>query len=169
MCHWITLGSQTSSEHLRQADLSMLALRVVTARVLVILNGSFMSQIEAGLALTWFSDDYPIHKGYTVLIVESQVITSDISGLLWLGVEPRLPACNGGCSNSTLHYPCLLHRRLSTRCIFLYLLYTMCVNYVCTFFVCILAELPSGGERHSPVLVHLKIGLHCFSMSQKYL
>ena len=34
------------SEHLRQADLSMLALRVVTVRLLVILSGSFMSQIE---------------------------------------------------------------------------------------------------------------------------
>ena len=34
------------SEHLRQADLSMLTLRVVTARVLVVLIDSFASLIE---------------------------------------------------------------------------------------------------------------------------
>ena len=41
------LTSQPFSEHLRQADLSMLALRMVTARVLllVVLSGSFTSQI----------------------------------------------------------------------------------------------------------------------------
>ena len=57
--------SQPFSEHLRQADLSMLALRVVTTQVLVILSGSFMSQTETGR-------DSPIHKGYTV---EIQVLT----------------------------------------------------------------------------------------------
>ena len=40
------LTSQPFSEYLRQADLSMLALRMVTARVLVVLSGSFTSQIE---------------------------------------------------------------------------------------------------------------------------
>ena len=47
------LISQFFSEHLRQADLSMLALRVVRARVLVVLSGSFMPQIETGPTLTW--------------------------------------------------------------------------------------------------------------------
>ena len=42
------LTSQPFSEHLRQADLSMamLALRMVTARVLVVLSVLFTSQIE---------------------------------------------------------------------------------------------------------------------------
>ena len=39
-------SSQSVLEHLRQADLSVLALRVVTARLLVVLGGSFISQIE---------------------------------------------------------------------------------------------------------------------------
>ena len=61
------LTSQPFSEHLRQADLSMLALsvgtaRVVTARVLVVLSGSFTSQIETGPTLTWFSDSRGIHS-----------------------------------------------------------------------------------------------------------
>ena len=38
------LTSQPFSEHL--ADLSMLALRMVTARALVVLSGSFTSQVE---------------------------------------------------------------------------------------------------------------------------
>ena len=46
------LTSQPFSEHFPEADLSMLALRVVTARVLVVLSGSFMSQIETGPTLT---------------------------------------------------------------------------------------------------------------------
>ena len=50
------LTSQPFSEHLLQlqADLSMLALRMVTARVLVVLrlSGSFTSQIEIGPTLT---------------------------------------------------------------------------------------------------------------------
>ena len=50
------------SEHLRQADLSMLALRVVTARMLVILSGSFTSQNETGRTLTRFSDSQGIHS-----------------------------------------------------------------------------------------------------------
>ena len=37
--------SQPFLEHSRQADLYMLALRVVTARVHVVLSGSFTSQI----------------------------------------------------------------------------------------------------------------------------
>ena len=40
------LISQFFSEHLRQADLSMLSLRVVTVIVFVVLSGSSMSQIE---------------------------------------------------------------------------------------------------------------------------
>ena len=40
------------TERLRQADLSMLASRVVTARVLVVLRGSFAPQIETGSTLT---------------------------------------------------------------------------------------------------------------------
>ena len=59
--HWT---SKSFSEYLRQADLSMLALRVVAARVFVILTGSFMSQTETGPTLTWFW----IRKGYTVPI-----------------------------------------------------------------------------------------------------
>ena len=45
------LTSQSFSEHLHQADLSMLALRVVTARVIVILSDSFTFQIQTGPAL----------------------------------------------------------------------------------------------------------------------
>ena len=37
---------QPISEYCHQADISMLALRVVTARVRVVLNGSFMSPIN---------------------------------------------------------------------------------------------------------------------------
>ena len=44
-------SSQVFSEHLHQADLSMLALREVADRVLVILSGSFTSQIEMGRTL----------------------------------------------------------------------------------------------------------------------
>ena len=57
--HWT---SQSFSEHLCQADLSRLAPRVVTARVLVILSGSFTSQIEMGLTLTWFSNSWGINS-----------------------------------------------------------------------------------------------------------
>jgi len=47
------LTSQSFSEHLCQADLSMLALRVVTVTVLVVLcGGSFTSGIETGHTLT---------------------------------------------------------------------------------------------------------------------
>ena len=35
---------------------------MVTARVLVVLNGSFTSQIETGPTLTWFSDSRGIHR-----------------------------------------------------------------------------------------------------------
>ena len=44
----------------------MLALRVVIAWVLVVLGGSFTSQIEMAPTLT----DYPVHDRYTVLNVE---------------------------------------------------------------------------------------------------
>ena len=47
-------NSQSFSEHVHLADLSMLALRVVAARVLVILHGSLTSQIEIGPTLMWF-------------------------------------------------------------------------------------------------------------------
>ena len=40
------------SNHSHQANLSMLALRVVIARVLFDLSGSFMSKTEIGLTLT---------------------------------------------------------------------------------------------------------------------
>ena len=40
------------SEHLHQADLSMQALRVDTVRVLVVLSGSFVSQIKTQPTLT---------------------------------------------------------------------------------------------------------------------
>ena len=39
-------------EHLRQADVSMLALNVVTAMMLVVLGGSITFQIETGSTLT---------------------------------------------------------------------------------------------------------------------
>ena len=48
--------SQSFSEHLRQADLSVLALREVTVRLLVVLSGSFTYQIETEPTLTRFSD-----------------------------------------------------------------------------------------------------------------
>ena len=57
--HWT---SQSFSEHLCQADLSMLALRVVTARVLVVLSGSFTFQIETEPTLTRFSDSQRIQR-----------------------------------------------------------------------------------------------------------
>ena len=44
-------SSQVFSEHLNHADLSMLALREVADRVLVVLNGSFTSDIEMGPTL----------------------------------------------------------------------------------------------------------------------
>ena len=39
-------------EHLRQANLPMLTLRVGTARVLIVVSGSFTSQNETGPTLT---------------------------------------------------------------------------------------------------------------------
>ena len=54
-------NSQPFSEHYRQANFSMLALRVVTARIHIILNGSFM---------------FPINE--TLPNVESQVFTPNI-------------------------------------------------------------------------------------------
>ena len=56
--------TRSFSEHLRQADVSMLALRVVTARVLVVLSGSFMSQTETGPTLT----RSPSPGGHAVLL-----------------------------------------------------------------------------------------------------
>ena len=58
-------------------SLSKLALRVVTARVLIVLSGSFMSQIHAVPTLTSSLSQ----KGYTVPNVESQVFTSNITPL----------------------------------------------------------------------------------------
>ena len=43
-------------------DLSMLALMEVTARVLVVLSGSFTSQIETGPTLMWFSNSRGVHS-----------------------------------------------------------------------------------------------------------
>ena len=45
--------------------MTLLALKVVTTRVLVVLSGSFTSQTETG----------PIHEGYTFPNVESHVFT----------------------------------------------------------------------------------------------
>jgi len=42
---------QSFSDHLCQVDLSMLVLRVVTARVLIVVSCSFKSQTETGLTL----------------------------------------------------------------------------------------------------------------------
>jgi len=53
---------QPLSKVYRRTDVSMLALRVVTARVLVVLGGSFMPQIETGPTLT----RSPNHREYTV-------------------------------------------------------------------------------------------------------
>jgi len=44
--------SQSLSEHLRQADLSILALRVVTAMGACVLSGSLASHIERGLDIS---------------------------------------------------------------------------------------------------------------------
>ena len=51
--------------------LAVLALMVVTARVLVVVSGSFMSHID----LT------KINEGYTVPNVESQVFTTNIPNI----------------------------------------------------------------------------------------
>ena len=50
----------------------MLALSVVTASVLVVLSGSFATEIETGTILY---RDSPIHDGYTA---ESQVLVTNI-------------------------------------------------------------------------------------------
>ena len=58
-CYWTC---QPFSECFPQANVSMLALRMVTARVLVILSGSFTSQTDVRLTLTWFSDSWWINS-----------------------------------------------------------------------------------------------------------
>ena len=92
--HWT---SQSFSDHLHQANLSMLALRVVTARVLVVLSGSFTSQTEMGQ----HQRDSPIHKGCTIPIDESQLLTPNRPCLPWPGIELRLLVCQADVLN---HY-----------------------------------------------------------------
>ena len=54
--HLEYLIDQPFSEHFRQDDHSMLAPRVVTVRVLVVLSGSYRSQSETGKALNVIAD-----------------------------------------------------------------------------------------------------------------
>ena len=63
----------------------MLALRMVTARVLIFLSGSFTSQIETDR----HKRDSPIHEEYTFPNVESQIVTSQLPVP---GIEPVPPA-----------------------------------------------------------------------------
>jgi len=86
MLHVIHSTSQPFSEYYRQADLSMLALKMVTARVLVDISGSFRFQIMMGLTLMLS----PGEKGYTVPSVMSQVVTPNITCLSC--IKAGLPA-----------------------------------------------------------------------------
>ena len=52
----------SGSQVINSKQLTQESLRMVTARVLVVLSGSFTSQIETGPTLTWFSDSRGIHS-----------------------------------------------------------------------------------------------------------
>ena len=49
---WLQSYGVSFSEHFHQAELSTLTLREVTARVFVVLSGSFMSHIETEVTFT---------------------------------------------------------------------------------------------------------------------
>ena len=74
--------SLTSPEHIRQADLSMLPRRMVTARVLVVLVVLLRSKLRRDRHY----QDSPIHGGYTVPDVESQVFTADCQCLTYFSL-----------------------------------------------------------------------------------
>ena len=83
----------------------MLALRVVTARVLIILSGSFTSKLRQDRH--WHSS--LIHEGYTVPNVESQVLTSNMTCLLYLGIEPGPPSCQADVLTTALPVPLMFY------------------------------------------------------------
>ena len=67
-----------------------MTLSVVTAKVLDVPGGSFMSHIESGPAYT----DSPIHEGYTVPNVDSQVLTPNIPCLTGYTIRDSLTTLN---------------------------------------------------------------------------
>ena len=58
----LVLSSQVINFKQPNLELTQESLRMVTARVLDVLNGSFTSQIETGPTLAWFSDSRGIHS-----------------------------------------------------------------------------------------------------------
>ena len=101
--------------YLCQPDLSMLALRVVTPRVFVILSGSFRSRIETVPTLMGFSDSWGIHSpqcwgpGFNTKYI--------MHAVTWYWI--RAANMPGGCANHyticVSRHTCKIVTRISTK------------------------------------------------------